>query len=232
METGVHGPLRSTIPPWTFPAWTSFMTGKNPGKHGIFDFFRTRPGTYNLEFVNGGHRRGMTFWKILSDAGRSVVSISLPCTFPPEPVNGEMISGFDFPGEGPGSYVDARGMHPQGLYEELSRNVGRHPIDAPIIKEINRGRFDLVLERVLQTIRQKAATAKYLLSHRSWDCFMILLGNRMGPAINSGNTATRALLSSSIIPRGCETASYASIRGSTGRLRSCWRSRRPIRSPS
>jgi predicted AlkP superfamily phosphohydrolase/phosphomutase len=180
METGVHGPLRSTIPPWTFPAWTSFMTGKNPGKHGIFDFFRTRPGTYNLEFVNGGHRRGMTFWKILSDAGRSVVSISLPCTFPPEPVNGEMISGFDFPGEGPGSYVDARGMHPQGLYEELSRNVGRHPIDAPIIKEINRGRFDLVLERVLQTIRQKAATAKYLLSHRSWDCFMILFGESDG----------------------------------------------------
>ena len=43
METGVHGPLRSTIPPWTFPAWTSFMTGKNPGKHGIFDFFAPSP---------------------------------------------------------------------------------------------------------------------------------------------------------------------------------------------
>ena len=115
MAAGVHGPLRSTMPPWTFPAWTSFMTGKNPGKHGIFDFFRPRPGTYDLEFVNGGHRRGATFWKILGDAGRKVVSISMPCTFPPEPVNGVMISGFDFPGEGPGSYVDARGMYPPEL---------------------------------------------------------------------------------------------------------------------
>src|SRR5438093_9058449 len=83
VETGVHGPLRSTIPPWTFPAWTSFMTGKNPGKHGIFDFFRTRPGSYDLEFVNGGMRRTVSFWQILSAAGHPVISVSVPCTFPP-----------------------------------------------------------------------------------------------------------------------------------------------------
>ena len=68
MEKGVHGPRRSTIPPWTFPAWTSFMTGKNPGKHGIFDFLRPG-GTYDLEFVNGSHRRARTFWDLLSAAG-------------------------------------------------------------------------------------------------------------------------------------------------------------------
>lgn len=181
LEEGVHGPLRSTTPPWTFPAWTSFMTGKNPGKHGIYDFFRPRPGTYALEFTQGGHRRGDTFWKLLSEAGRRVISISVPCTFPPEKLkNGLMISGFDFPGEGPGSYVDARGMHPPELHEELRRNVGRHPIDSAIIKEINQGRFDLVLERVLDTIRQKAATAKYLMTHKPWDCFMILFGESDG----------------------------------------------------
>jgi predicted AlkP superfamily phosphohydrolase/phosphomutase len=180
MEKGVHGPLRSTVPPWTFPAWTSFMTGKNPGKHGIFDFLRSRPGSYNLEFVNGGHRRGLTFWQILSQAGRSVVSISLPCTFPPDPVNGVMISGFDFPGEGPGSFVDSRGMYPSELYDELNQKVGRHPIDASIIKEVNQGRFDLVLERVLETVRKKAATAKYLMTNKPWDCFMILFGESDG----------------------------------------------------
>jgi predicted AlkP superfamily phosphohydrolase/phosphomutase len=182
METGTHGPLRSTLPPWTFPAWTSFMTGKNPGKHGIYDFFRPRPGTYQLEFVNGGHRRSKTFWQLLSEAGRKVVSISVPCTFPPDPVNGIMISGFDFPGEGPGSFVDPRGMYPPGLHEELRRTVGPHPIDASIIKEVNQGRMDLVLERVLQTVRQKAATAKYLLAHHPWECFMILFGESDGTA--------------------------------------------------
>jgi predicted AlkP superfamily phosphohydrolase/phosphomutase len=180
MGEGVHGPLRSTLPPWTFPAWTSFMTGQNPGKHGIYDFFRARPGSYDLEFVNGGHRRSKTFWRILSEAGRKVVSISVPCTFPPEPVNGVMISGFDFPGEGPGSDVDARGMYPPSLYDELARAVGPHPIDASIIKEVNQGRMDLVLERTLETVRRKAATAKYLLKQHAWDCFMILFGESDG----------------------------------------------------
>jgi predicted AlkP superfamily phosphohydrolase/phosphomutase len=178
---GAHGPLRSTVPPWTFPAWTSFMTGKNPGKHGIYDFFRPQAGSYNLEYTNGSHRRAKTFWQLLSEAGRNVVSISLPATFPPDKLqNGIMISGFDFPGEGPGSFVDSRGMHPPELYQELLRNVGPHPIDSSIIKEINQGRFDVVMERILQTVNRKAATAKYLLREKPWDCFMILFGESDG----------------------------------------------------
>jgi predicted AlkP superfamily phosphohydrolase/phosphomutase len=181
LATGAHGPLASTLPPWTFPAWTSFMTGKNPGKHGIFDFFRPRKGSYNLEYVNGGHRRSKTFWQLLSEAGRKVISISLPCTFPPDRLdNGIMISGFDFPGEGPGSFVDQRGMHPPELYHELHRAVGPHPIDASIMKEINEGRFDIVLDRIIETIRKKAATARWLLREKPWECFMILFGESDG----------------------------------------------------
>jgi predicted AlkP superfamily phosphohydrolase/phosphomutase len=58
VEQGVRADMKSTIPPWSFQAWSSFMTGKNPGKHGIYDFFRTPPGTYRLEFVNARRRRG------------------------------------------------------------------------------------------------------------------------------------------------------------------------------
>jgi predicted AlkP superfamily phosphohydrolase/phosphomutase len=176
LQTGSHGALASTQPPMTFPAWSSFMTGKNPGKHGIFDFTRRRAGTYDLEFVNGGKRRAATFWQLLSDAGLDVVSISLPCTYPPEPVRGVMISGFDAPGGGPGSHVDASGMYPPELYSELERSVGHHPIGASVIKDINEGRATQALAEVERTIRQKAATAKYLLRNRPWDCFMILFG--------------------------------------------------------
>jgi predicted AlkP superfamily phosphohydrolase/phosphomutase len=176
LERGVHGPLRSTTPPGTFPAWTSFLTGMNPGEHGIFSLFRPRPGTYDLELTNSRHRRATTLWQRLTEAGRKVVAISLPGTFPPEPVNGVMISGYDFPGKGPGSFVDARGMYPRALYAELNHNVGPHPVDASIIGEVNRGQLDVVLERFLETIHRKAATAKYLMSHRPWDCFMIRFG--------------------------------------------------------
>ncbi len=93
-----------------------------------------------------------------------------------------MISGFDFPGEGPGSDVDARGMYPPELYGELLQNVGRHPIDAPLMKDINRGRLDLALEKMLDTIRRKAATAKYLLRTKPWDCYLMLFGETDGGA--------------------------------------------------
>lgn len=181
LENGVHGALRSTLPPMTFPAWSSFMTGKNPGGHGIFDFMRPRPDSYDLEFVNGGQRKAPSFWRILSDAGRRVISISVPCTYPPEPVNGIMLSGFDAPGlGGSGSKLDARGMHPPALCAELERAVGGHPIGSFPITEINQGRPDLALEKILAAIRQKAATAKYLIQHHPWDCAMILFGESDG----------------------------------------------------
>lgn len=181
VEQGASGPLQSTIPPWSFQAWSSFMTGKNPGKHGVYDFFRTPPGTYDLEFVNAGHRRGgETIWQLLSRAGKRVVSVSIPGTFPPDPVNGVMISGFDFPGEGPGSHLDARGVYPLEFLDELTRNVGPYPIDAPIVKELEKGRFDVVLQRITQTIREQAAAAKYLMRSRAWDCFMMVFGETDG----------------------------------------------------
>ena len=130
------------------------MTGKNPGKHGIFDFTRQRPGSYDLEFVNGGQRKAASFWKILSDSGRRVISISVPCTFPPEKVNGIMLSGFDAPGlGGGGSRLDARGMHPPELCPELDRAVGGHPIGSFPIAEINQGRPDVAIEKILTAIR-------------------------------------------------------------------------------
>jgi predicted AlkP superfamily phosphohydrolase/phosphomutase len=180
MQAGVHGPLQSTLPSWTFTAWSSFLTGNNPGKHGLYDFFRPVPGSYELEFTHGGHRHGASFWQLLSAAGRHVVSVSVPCTFPPEPVNGAMISGFDVLGSGPGAYVDARGMYPPGLFDELKQHVGLYPLDAKVMKEINEGRPEGVLERIEDTIRRKAAVAKYLLRSRPWDCFMMHFGESDG----------------------------------------------------
>lgn len=181
LQEGAHGKLRSTLPPMTFPAWTSFMTGKNPAKHGIFDFTRQRSNSYDMEFVNGGQRKAPSFWRLLSNAGKKVISISVPCTYPPENVDGIMLSGFDAPGlGGSGSKLDARGMHPPELCAELDDAVGGHPIGSFPIAEINEGRPDLAIEKILDAIRRKAATTKYLVQHYPWDCGMILFGESDG----------------------------------------------------
>ena len=93
MEEGAHGTLRSTMPPVSPPAWCSFATGTNPGRHGILAFTRTDPTSYEIRFENSRTVRGNTFWRIASDAGKRVGAVNVPMTFPPETVNGFVVGG-------------------------------------------------------------------------------------------------------------------------------------------
>src|SRR5262245_26837685 len=79
LREGAHSPLRSTIPPITPCAWSSFMTGKNPGKHGLFDFIEPAPGRRAFSFTNASSRAGATLWGYLSRLGRKV---GVPMTYP------------------------------------------------------------------------------------------------------------------------------------------------------
>ena len=99
MKEGVSGRLASILPPITPPAWTSFMTGKNPGKHRIFHFMEAEPGSYSLRYLNASSRRAKTIWKMLSDAGFTVGTMNIPFTYPPERLNGFQIAGMDTPSE-------------------------------------------------------------------------------------------------------------------------------------
>ncbi|HEY52693.1 MAG TPA: hypothetical protein G4N94_04475 [Caldilineae bacterium] len=111
---GAWGGLRSTMQFLTAVAWTSFLTGLNPGKHGIFDFARRIPGTYDQELTNAARRSGRSLWRVLSDAGRRVGVVNVPMTFPPEPVNGFLISGLDTPG------LDSSYTYPPELKAEVN----------------------------------------------------------------------------------------------------------------
>src|SRR4029077_19069517 len=91
-DRGAGGRLRSTIPPATFPAWTSLVTGVNPGRHGVLDFAERVPGTLRVRFVNGSWRRAPALWTLLGEAGHRVAVLSVPATYPPEPVRGLMVS--------------------------------------------------------------------------------------------------------------------------------------------
>ena len=99
MAEGARGQLESILPPITPPAWTSFTTGKNPGKHGVFHFMESTPDTYALRYTNASSRRTRTIWKILNQAGIGTGTANIPFTYPPEVLNGYQISGMDTPSE-------------------------------------------------------------------------------------------------------------------------------------
>jgi predicted AlkP superfamily phosphohydrolase/phosphomutase len=83
LEEGVHAIFRSTIPWTTVPAWTSFATGKNPGKHGCYDFRLPTDSLGRSRFVTAADIPGKTFYELLVDAGYKVTLINLPVSYPP-----------------------------------------------------------------------------------------------------------------------------------------------------
>ena len=173
LDSSSYGPLSSTHPPSTFPAWTTFMTGKNPGKHGIYDFTQHREDVYGIQFVNSTFRKGKTLWQLLSECGKRVGVLGLPATYPPEPINGFLISGFDSPVT---TGIDRSFTYPRELYGELKKKLGPYTITDFQELRIGKGWHEDALDKILSTLERKAAYANYLLKKESWDCFMVLFG--------------------------------------------------------
>lgn len=117
VEGGAAGVLQSTKPPITPAAWTTFMTGKGPGSHGIIDFETYHVHTHELTFNSTFEIRDKTIWELLTDKKLRVGCINVPMTYPPQPVNGFMISGFETPS------IDANFTYPSDLKDEILRIV-------------------------------------------------------------------------------------------------------------
>jgi predicted AlkP superfamily phosphohydrolase/phosphomutase len=122
-DQGLYCRLRTTYPALTPVAWSSFATGTNPGRHGIFDFIRRDPETYRPDlalsrfeqprnmFVGPkvvNRRQGVPFWNLLSAAGVPCTVLRCPCTFPPDSISGRMLSGVGVP--------DIRGSQGTGTF--------------------------------------------------------------------------------------------------------------------
>lgn len=93
---GVRGPLRSTFPPISASAWVTFLTGKNPGKHGVFGFQNlnlSRYSSFDETLVNSSFFRGRTLLDYAGSRGKRILSYRVPLTYPPWPINGILVSG-------------------------------------------------------------------------------------------------------------------------------------------
>jgi predicted AlkP superfamily phosphohydrolase/phosphomutase len=93
-EGGSLVEINSTHPFVSCVAWSTYMTGKNAAKHGIFGFIDRKPGTYSIYIPNGSNMTSKTLWEILSERGKSVLVMNVPVTYPPRRVNGYLVSGF------------------------------------------------------------------------------------------------------------------------------------------
>ncbi|HLG28773.1 MAG TPA: alkaline phosphatase family protein, partial [Candidatus Brocadiales bacterium] len=168
LEKGAHGVLLSTHQSNSPQAWTSFMTGKNAGKHGIFDFVEPVPNSYDVKFINASYRNGKTLWRIISNAGEKVVVINVPITFPAEEVNGCLISGWDSPG------LSQDSVYPPDLLREINKEVGNYILEPGVEGFVHKRRLDLALNKMYESMESRFKTAKYLLKNKDWDFFAVV----------------------------------------------------------
>ena len=164
IEGGATGLLKSTVPPTSGPSWSSFMTGKNPGKTGIYDFLYRREGTYNFPPVNANRRGGKSLWKLLSEEGKRVGVINVPMSYPVEEVNGFLIAGWMTP------YNARDFIYPPELHRELEGAVGNYRIyPTETFAEERKESFFKACNSLLDL---RTRTTLYLMDRQPWDFFM------------------------------------------------------------
>ena len=158
---GAAAVLHSTVPPVSFPAWSSFATGLEPGEHGLFDFTQKLPGRYALRFTNAGDRSGATLFGRVSAAGGRVLALGMPATFPPEPVNGLLVAGFDAPVSTGSS---ARAASNPAFYEAIAARVGPWMRAEPDEGAAAEGWHEAAAERLVARVAQKTRFAQEALA--------------------------------------------------------------------
>ena len=162
MKDGVHRDLNSTMPPVTSPAWPTFMTGCNPGKHGVFDFIQPSGANYTL--VNASKIKQPTIWQRLSAAGYRVGVLNVPVTYPPSEVDGFMVTGILSPKDGQFCY-------PPDLIDRYKGELGAYRI-APNI-QYKAGNEEAYIADIYSLIRAHGDWALALMAGETWDVMMV-----------------------------------------------------------
>lgn len=169
IENGASGDLKSTIPPMTAAAWTSSVTGKNPGKHGIYHFIEYQHKTYDYRIISSKDVKSRTIWRILGELDKQVGVMQVPITYPPEKVNGFMVTdGLTTPGQ------DSSFTYPKELKEELLRDFKFKLTSTEKYYEGNEDQFIADLSSIEE---RKAHATIYLMEKYNWDFFMVVYSN-------------------------------------------------------
>ncbi len=158
-ESGSLVELHSVLPTVSCVAWSTYLTGVNPGAHGIFGFIE-RSG-YNLYINNGANLQVKPFIFNLSQLGKKVVSINVPMTYPPSPVNGILVSGFLAPNRD-------KAVEPQSFLSVLKKF--NYKVDVDVTKP-HKGDWSGFLRECFDGISARFSVAEYILSKYDWDYF-------------------------------------------------------------
>lgn len=168
INRGCRAKLESLIIPTSPLSWSSIVTGKNPGKHGIFHFTEKIPGDYNIRFLNASARRCQALWQLLSKYHKRVIVVNVPITYPPDRILGCMVSGFDAPDE------QSDYTYPPELADAIREWIGSYTIDLRLRSSVTKGKRSQILHDARLMEEKKAAVTCKLMQREDWDFLMVV----------------------------------------------------------
>ncbi len=158
LEKGDYKQMRSVYPTISSVAWSSYTTGVNPAKHGIFGFIDLSKGSYDMDLPLATSRKVPSLWKILSKAGKKVVVLNVPVTFPPEEVNGVLVSGFL------ATKVD-KAVYPKEMTDYFRKLDYRTDVDSRKARED----LDFFVQDLNHGFEKRVEAMYHLMETQDWD---------------------------------------------------------------
>jgi predicted AlkP superfamily phosphohydrolase/phosphomutase len=164
------GPLESTAPPNSIPAWPCMLSGRTPGELGVYGFRNRTDRSYDgIRFSTSKAIGVPRLWDLLGSAGLDSIVLGVPQTYPPSPVRGCMVSCFLTPG------TDAQFTFPAALRDEVQQVTGGYMLDVTDFRSDDK---DRVAQQVFDMTEQRFALARHLATTRPWDLLAVV---DMGP---------------------------------------------------
>jgi predicted AlkP superfamily phosphohydrolase/phosphomutase len=160
-DEGALVQMDTTIPNVSSVAWSSFMTGQNPGKHNIYGFVDRQPGSFKTFIPTSRNMRTPALWEILSAAGKRVFAMNVPVTYPSRTVNGIVVGCF----LSPNVEKAAPNAEVAQALKRLNYCVDADPWRARENKDSFLPHLDEVFERRIEAMR-------YFWRQEPWDFFM------------------------------------------------------------
>ena len=160
-KQGFSSSLLSTIHPISPTAWGSFTTGVNPGKHGLYDFSRRKHGSYDQLATTSRDIHIPKMWHLLAKKDIKICLVNIPGTYPPEPLNGFLVSGFPTPEE------NNDFTYPQSLLKELKDSIPDFHLQPRVVTRD--GNEQALLKDIWEITQNTTKATLFLANNIAWD---------------------------------------------------------------
>ena len=172
-ENGVYGRLKSTVPPFSAPSWVSIVSGCSPGKHSIYGFESTN--SLDIKLISSRDRKTPAYWNYFTDIGLKNIIVNVPVSYPPEKINGVMITGLMTPSE------ESTYTYPKELKQRLTaKDLGEYKLEAIWLEDFSRARLaknqpEKLLNLLNAQLESRANVTIKFMKSMNWDFTMVVL---------------------------------------------------------